>query len=74
MTTAIPNPGLGTFRLKGDDLESAVTEALDLGYRHIDTAQIYENEGEIGDLLSVSGIDRSELFITTKVWCIFRPI
>ena len=68
MTTAIPNPGLGTFRLKGDDLKSAVTEALDLGYRHIDTAQIYENESEIGDLLATSGVDRSELFITTKVW------
>lgn len=68
MTTAIPNPGLGTFRLKGDDLKSAVIEALDLGYRHIDTAQIYENEGEIGDLLATSGVDRSELFITTKVW------
>ncbi|WP_421863398.1 2,5-didehydrogluconate reductase DkgB [Marinobacter adhaerens] len=68
MRTAIPNPGLGTFRLKGDALKSAVTESLDLGYRHIDTAQIYENEDEIGNLLSASGIDRSDLFITTKVW------
>tara|TARA_Y100001001_G_scaffold164820_1_gene199248 strand:+ start:6167 stop:6976 length:810 start_codon:yes stop_codon:yes gene_type:complete len=68
MRTAIPNPGLGTFRLKGDALKSAVTESLNLGYRHIDTAQIYENEDEIGNLLSASGIDRSDLFITTKVW------
>ncbi|WP_368497419.1 aldo/keto reductase [Marinobacter sp. 2_MG-2023] len=68
MRTAIPNPGLGTFRLKGDALKSAVAESLDLGYRHIDTAQIYENEDEIGNLLSASGIDRSDLFITTKVW------
>lgn len=68
MKTAIPNPGLGTFRLKGDALTSAVTESLDLGYRHIDTAQIYDNEGDIGNLLAASDIDRSELFLTTKVW------
>jgi len=68
MTTALPNPGLGTFRLEGEALKTAINEGLDLGFRHIDTAQIYDNEGEIGELLAASGIARSELFITTKVW------
>lgn len=68
MTTVIPNPGLGTFRLEGEALTSAITDALDLGFRHIDTAQIYDNEGEIGELLAASDIARSDLFITTKVW------
>ena len=68
MTTVIPDPGLGTFRLQGDDLKAAVTEALDLGYRHIDTAQFYDNEAEIGELLAASDVARAELFLATKVW------
>ena len=68
MTTVIPNPGLGTFRLQGDALKSAVTEALDLGFRHIDTAQFYDNEAEIGELLATADVARADLFLTTKVW------
>ena len=66
--TAIPNPGLGTFRLKGDTLKSAVKNALDLGYRHIDTAQMYGNEAEVGQAIAESSVPRDEIFLTTKVW------
>ncbi len=64
----LPNIGLGTFRLKGDDAREAVKSALSLGYRHIDTAQMYENEAEVGDGITSSGIPRREIFLTTKIW------
>ena len=64
----LPTPGFGTYRLKGDDAKLAVENALDVGYRHIDTAQAYENEAEVGDAISASKIPRGELFVTTKVW------
>ena len=67
----IPQIGLGTFRLQGEALKNSLESALELGYRHIDTAQIYENEKDIGDVLSKSGIERSSLFITSKVWIDF---
>ncbi len=57
----------GTFPLKGDTLRNALTLALDVGYRAIDTAQMYQNEADIGPVLSSSGIARDELFITSKV-------
>lgn len=57
----------GTFPLQGADLESALETALDVGYRAIDTAQMYANETDIGKVISRSTIDRSELFITSKV-------
>lgn len=63
----IPAFGLGTWPLRGGDLASAVAMALDLGVRHIDTAQMYGNERDVGKAVSASGIPRSELFITTKV-------
>lgn len=66
--TAIPNPGLGTFRLKGDTLKSAVSNALEQGYRHIDTAQMYGNEAEVGQAIAESSVPREEIFLTTKVW------
>ncbi|WP_458525976.1 2,5-didehydrogluconate reductase DkgB [Onishia taeanensis] len=66
--TAIPNPGLGTFRLEGDTLKRAVTTALELGYRHIDTAQMYGNEAEVGQAIAESRVPRDEIFLTTKVW------
>ncbi|WP_168015466.1 2,5-didehydrogluconate reductase DkgB [Halomonas salinarum] len=66
--TMMPNPGLGTFRLKGDTLKSAVTTALELGYRHIDTAQMYGNEAEVGQAIADSQVPRDEIFLTTKVW------
>lgn len=64
----LPRFGLGTFRLKGQTVIDSVLTALELGYRAIDTAQIYGNEAEIGEAIERSGVPRSQLFITTKVW------
>jgi 2,5-diketo-D-gluconate reductase B len=64
----IPAFGLGTFRLKDQVVIDAVHNALALGYRAIDTAQIYGNEAEIGQAMADSGVPRTELFITTKIW------
>ncbi len=64
---AIPKLGFGTWQLEGDDARRMVSAALDAGYRHIDTAQMYGNEGEVGRALNDSGIARSEVFVTTKV-------
>lgn len=64
----IPRLGLGTYQLKGDDCREVVGAALDIGYRHVDTAEAYENEAEIGRTLEDSRIPRDELFLTTKVW------
>ncbi|HCW91895.1 MAG TPA: 2,5-didehydrogluconate reductase DkgB [Marinobacter sp.] len=64
----LPPIGMGTFRLKGDDARDAVKSALSLGYRHIDTAQMYENEAEVGDGITASGIPRRDIFLTTKIW------
>ncbi len=63
----IPAFGLGTWPLRGDDLASAMTMAFDLGVRHVDTAQMYGNELEVGKAVAASGIPRSEIFVTTKV-------
>lgn len=68
MHASIPAFGLGTFRLKGQVVIDSVRQALELGYRLIDTAQIYGNEAEVGQAIAESGIPRSELFITTKIW------
>lgn len=65
---AIPQFGVGTFRLQGDVVKHSVKEALDVGYRVIDTAQIYGNEADIGDVLGNSVIPRDQLFLTTKIW------
>lgn len=59
---------LGTFRSKPGDAYNAVKYALKAGYRHIDTAAIYGNEKDVGTAINDSGIDRSEIFVTTKVW------
>jgi len=64
----LPVFGLGTFRLQDDVVIASVKTALELGYRAIDTAQIYDNEAAIGQALQESKIDRSSLFITTKIW------
>ena len=64
----IPLLGLGTWELRGRTCARLVEQALRLGYRHIDTAQAYENEREVGDGLRASGVRRDEVFITTKVW------
>lgn len=64
----IPKIGFGTFPLKGDDARRMVSHALKAGYRHIDTAQMYGNESEVGEAIAASGVPRDEIFITTKVW------
>jgi 2,5-diketo-D-gluconate reductase B len=64
----IPAIGLGTWELRGRACARLVEQALRLGYRHIDTAQIYENEREVGDGLRASGVKRDDVFVTTKVW------
>jgi 2,5-diketo-D-gluconate reductase B len=64
----IPMLGLGTWNLRGRSCARIVEQALRLGYRHIDTAEMYRNEGEIGEALRGSGIARDDVFITTKIW------
>src|SRR6266567_4730819 len=64
----IPAIGLGTWELRGRTCARLVEQALRLGYRHIDTAQVYENEREVGEGLRASGVRRDEVFVTTKVW------
>lgn len=65
---AIPSLGFGTFRLSGPDTLRMVPAALKAGFRHIDTAQIYGNEAEVGEGLALSGFSRNDVFLTTKIW------
>jgi aryl-alcohol dehydrogenase-like predicted oxidoreductase len=65
---AMPRLGFGTFRMPGADAQPVVESAIALGYRHIDTAAMYDNETAVGAAIAVSGVNRNELFITTKVW------
>jgi 2,5-diketo-D-gluconate reductase B len=65
---SMPKLGLGTFRLQGDACRAAVESALGLGYRHIDTAEMYGNEEAIGAAVAASRVARNELHVTTKVW------
>jgi 2,5-diketo-D-gluconate reductase B len=64
----VPALGLGTWRLSGEECSRAVERALALGYRHIDSAQMYRNEDEVGKGMQSSGVNREEVFLTTKVW------
>ncbi|MGO1929099.1 MAG: aldo/keto reductase [Microbacterium gubbeenense] len=64
----VPQLGFGVFLVPPEEAEKAVSEALEVGYRHIDTAAIYRNEEGVGAALEKSGIARDELFITTKLW------
>jgi 2,5-diketo-D-gluconate reductase B len=64
----IPIVGLGTWDLRGRDCAQLVTEAVRLGYRHFDTAEMYGNEEAVGEGLRAVGIPREEIFVTTKVW------
>lgn len=67
--TKIPQLGLGVYMISGDPAtEKAVSEALKIGYRHIDTAHAYQNERGVGAAVKKSGIPRSEIWITTKLW------
>ncbi|MBB3773364.1 diketogulonate reductase-like aldo/keto reductase [Angulomicrobium tetraedrale] len=64
----IPALGYGTFRLSGADTLRMVPHVLQLGFRHIDTAQAYGNEAEVGEGIQASGVNRADIFLTTKVW------
>ena len=64
----IPLAGLGTWDLRGRTCARVVEQALRLGYRHIDTAEMYDNEREVGEGLRASGVPRNEVFVTTKIW------
>jgi len=64
----IPKLGFGTWEITGPDATEAVSDALELGYRHIDTARAYGNEAEVGRGLADSGVDRGDVFLTTKLW------
>jgi 2,5-diketo-D-gluconate reductase B len=64
----LPRLGLGTYRMQGDGCRAAVESALALGYRHIDTAEMYANEDAIGAAISAARVPRAELHVTTKVW------
>lgn len=65
---AIPALGLGTYLMKNAEVAEIVPEAIRLGFRHIDTAQIYENEASVGVAIKASGVARDDIFLTTKVW------
>lgn len=64
---AIPLLGFGTWQLTGDTAREATTAALRVGYRHLDTATVYGNEGEVGAALQAAGVPREEVFVTSKV-------
>ena len=66
--TTVPKLGFGTWEILGRDCEEAVSDALEIGYRHIDTAQAYDNEAEVGRALAAGDVPRNELFLTTKLW------
>jgi len=66
--TVIPALGFGTYELTGSDCREMVRVALEAGYRHIDTAQVYENEEQVGAGIKDAGTDRESFFLTTKVW------
>ncbi len=65
---SVPSFGVGTFRLTGQAVIDSVRDALDLGYRAVDTAQIYGNESDVGQAIAEAGVKRDELFVTTKIW------
>jgi 2,5-diketo-D-gluconate reductase A len=64
----IPQLGFGVFKVDPDETERIVADALEVGYRHIDTAAVYGNEAGVGRAIAASGIPREQLFITTKLW------
>ena len=66
--TALPSPGFGTFKLTGEDCVRAVETALEAGYRHVDTAQFYENEERVGRGIERAEVDREDVTVATKLW------
>ncbi len=65
---SVPHLGFGTWQIEGSDATEAVRDALEIGYRQIDTARAYGNEAEVGAGIAQSGVDRAEIFLTTKVF------
>ncbi len=65
--TRIPQLGFGVFQIPPEDTAEAVTQAFEIGYRHIDTAQMYQNEKGVGEAIASTGIDRDELYVTSKL-------
>ncbi|WP_458187307.1 aldo/keto reductase [Haladaptatus sp. NG-WS-4] len=68
----IPKIGLGTWQMQGATCRNAVQTALEMGYRHVDTAQAYGNERQVGQAIALSDVDREDVFLTTKVWPMHR--
>jgi 2,5-diketo-D-gluconate reductase B len=66
--TAVPRIGLGTWDVEGDDCVEAVRHALQVGYRHLDTARMYGNERQVAEGLARSGVDREQVWLTSKIW------
>jgi 2,5-diketo-D-gluconate reductase B len=66
--TSLPRLGFGTWQIEGSEATDAVRDALEIGYRQIDTARAYENEAEVGEGIAQSGVDRGEIFLTTKIF------
>jgi 2,5-diketo-D-gluconate reductase B len=66
--TDIPRLGFGTWLITGKDATEGVRDALEIGYRHIDTARAYENEAEVGAGIAASGVEREDIWLTTKIW------
>lgn len=64
----MPRFGLGTYNVSNDDCKQAVATALKNGYRHIDTAQAYNNERGVGEAVNESGIPREQIWVTSKLW------
>src|SRR3954447_19569097 len=64
----VPRLGFGTWKMSGRECYDGVRHALELGYRHIDTARMYGNEREVGRAIADSGVARDEIFLTTKIW------
>lgn len=64
----MPQLGFGVYQISKQECEQCVLNALKVGYRHIDTAQIYQNEEEVGKAIAKSGIPRKDIFITSKIW------
>ncbi|MEV1016946.1 aldo/keto reductase [Micromonospora sp. NPDC049801] len=65
--TTIPQLGFGVFQIEPKDTAAAVTTALEVGYRHIDTAEMYGNEAEVGEAIRTSGLDRGSVYVTSKL-------
>ena len=66
--TRVPSIGLGTWQITGGECVDAVRDAIEIGYRHIDTARVYDNEREVGRGIADSGVPREDVFLTTKIW------